>query len=119
MATCTQLQLSKRVPGTTVAFVEHRDAAGAASGCKPQYAAGTPRTASRILRCNREDRMNRLVRFVKSLRRREEGQDLLEYALLVALIALGAVLAVTLAGDQVEAIFTMIAAELAKAVAAA
>ena len=56
--------------------------------------------------------MDRLVRFVKSLARNEEGQDLLEYALLVALIALVAVAAVTAAGVEVQDIFTAIAAKL-------
>ena len=37
--------------------------------------------------------------------RNEEGQDLLEYALLVALIAIVAVAAVTAAGDKVKAVF--------------
>ena len=56
--------------------------------------------------------MSQLVAFVKSFARNEEGQDLLEYALLVALIALVAVGAVTLAGVQVNAIFGAIAAAL-------
>lgn len=56
--------------------------------------------------------MTRLVRFVKSLGRREEGQDLLEYALLVALIALIAAGAVAAAGIQVDAIFDQIAAAI-------
>jgi Flp pilus assembly pilin Flp len=47
--------------------------------------------------------------FVRSIVRKDEGQDLLEYALLVALIALGAVIAVTAAGDKVEAVFDAIA----------
>jgi len=41
--------------------------------------------------------------------RRDEGQDLLEYALLVALIALVAVGAITLAGSNVNIIFGRIA----------
>jgi Flp pilus assembly pilin Flp len=45
----------------------------------------------------------------QSLIRKDEGQDLLEYALLVALIALGAVLAVTAAGGKVSAVFQAIA----------
>ena len=45
----------------------------------------------------------------------EEGQDLLEYALLVGLIALVAIVAITSAGSSVNTIFTNIAAELAKA----
>jgi Flp pilus assembly pilin Flp len=47
--------------------------------------------------------------FIRSLVRKDEGQDLLEYALLVALIALGAVLAVTAAGDKVQEVFDAIA----------
>jgi pilus assembly protein Flp/PilA len=50
-----------------------------------------------------------LVNIVKWFARNEEGQDLLEYALLVALIALVAVAAVTAAGTNVSAIFTRIA----------
>jgi pilus assembly protein Flp/PilA len=53
-----------------------------------------------------------LVNFVKSFVRNEEGQDLLEYALLVALIALVAVAAVTAAGGSVNTIFSNIAAAL-------
>jgi pilus assembly protein Flp/PilA len=47
-----------------------------------------------------------------------EGQDLLEYALLVALIALVAVGAVTAAGTSVNTIFTNIAAKLSAAASA-
>lgn len=54
----------------------------------------------------------KLVTTVRSLVRREEGQDLLEYALLVALIALVAVGAITVAGGNVNNIFTRIAAAL-------
>ena len=50
--------------------------------------------------------------YLRGFVRKEEGQDLLEYALLVALIALGAVLAVTAAGDSVENIFNDISNEL-------
>jgi len=53
----------------------------------------------------------RLRRFVRA----DEGQDLLEYALLVALIALVAVAAVTAAGGSVNTIFTNIANALTKA----
>ena len=59
--------------------------------------------------------MNRLVNYVGSFVRKDEGQDLLEYALLVALIAIGAVAAVTLAGDQVRAVFNSIAAKIPSA----
>jgi pilus assembly protein Flp/PilA len=48
--------------------------------------------------------------------RDDEGQDLLEYALLVALIALVAIGAVQLAGTSVSNIFTSIANQLAAAI---
>ena len=50
-----------------------------------------------------------LNNFLSLLKKNEDGQDLLEYALLVALIAIVAVGAVTAAGNQVSAIFTQIA----------
>jgi pilus assembly protein Flp/PilA len=56
--------------------------------------------------------MTALVNFVNSIRRNEEGQDLLEYALLVALIAVVAVGAITAAGTSVQAAFTAIAAAI-------
>ena len=56
--------------------------------------------------------MFQLVNFVKTFARNEEGQDLLEYALLVALIALIAIGGVTLAGQSVNVIFTRIASAL-------
>jgi pilus assembly protein Flp/PilA len=52
---------------------------------------------------------------LRTIVRDEEGQDLLEYALLVALIALVAVAAVTAAGQSVNTIFSSIAAALGKA----
>ena len=62
--------------------------------------------------------MSQLVAFVNSFRRNEEGQDLLEYALLVALIALIALIAigaVGLAGGAVNTIFSNIATKLSAA----
>jgi pilus assembly protein Flp/PilA len=59
--------------------------------------------------------MSQLVTFVKSFARNEEGQDLLEYALLVALIALIAIGAVGAAGTAVNSIFTAIASALSTA----
>ena len=56
--------------------------------------------------------MMRLVNYVVSFVRKDEGQDLLEYALLVALIAIGAVAAVTLAGDKVSDVFNAIAGKI-------
>ena len=58
--------------------------------------------------------MSQLVAIVKSLRN-EEGQDLLEYALLVALIALIAIGAVAAAGGAVNNIFQAIANALSGA----
>jgi pilus assembly protein Flp/PilA len=58
--------------------------------------------------------LNLYTRF-QTLTRNEEGQDLLEYALLVALIALVAVGAITLAGTNVNTIFGRIATALAPA----
>jgi len=49
---------------------------------------------------------------MRTLWTREEGQDLLEYALLVALIALVCVGAITAAGANVNTIFAQIAAAL-------
>jgi Flp pilus assembly pilin Flp len=53
--------------------------------------------------------MHALVNFVNRVRRNDEGQDLLEYALLVALIAIVAAGAVGMAGTAVDGIFTAIA----------
>jgi Flp pilus assembly pilin Flp len=58
------------------------------------------------------DFINRL----RALARDTEGQDLIEYALLVGLISLVAVFAITQAGQSVLAIFTAIQASLAAAV---
>jgi pilus assembly protein Flp/PilA len=55
------------------------------------------------------------VNRMRALVTAEEGQDLLEYALLVALIALVAVAAVTAAGTSVNVIFGKIGAALATA----
>ena len=46
-----------------------------------------------------------ILRLTRILRQRDEGQDLLEYALLVALIALGAAGAVTTVGETVSTVF--------------
>ena len=55
------------------------------------------------------------INHVRAFIKNDEGQDLLEYALLVALIALVAVGAVTAAGTSVNSIFTTIAGSLANA----
>lgn len=56
--------------------------------------------------------MSKLLQFVRTLGREEEGQDLLEYALLIALIALIAIGAVTAAGQSVSTIFDRISGQL-------
>jgi pilus assembly protein Flp/PilA len=56
--------------------------------------------------------MRHLVSYLKPLMSQEEGQDLLEYALLVALIAIVAIGAVTAAGVSVNTIFTNVAARI-------
>jgi pilus assembly protein Flp/PilA len=62
---------------------------------------------------SREDaHMSQLVAFAKTFARNEDGQDLLEYALLVALIALIAIGAVGMAGTSVKTIFTTISTQL-------
>ena len=56
-----------------------------------------------------------LKKYVNAFVRDEEGQDLIEYALLVALISLVCVVALTDAGSQVNLIFENIAAKLTDA----
>jgi pilus assembly protein Flp/PilA len=55
--------------------------------------------------------MNLITR-LRSLLRNDSGQDLLEYALLVALIALVAVGAITMTGTKASDIFTAISNKL-------
>lgn len=54
----------------------------------------------------------KLVNQLRTFAKDDSGQDLLEYALLVALIALVAFGAVTLAGESVNTIFSSIAEKL-------
>jgi len=56
-----------------------------------------------------------MIRNWRSFLRAEDGQDLLEYALLIALIALVAVAAVTAAGTSVNTIFNNIATAITNA----
>ena len=56
--------------------------------------------------------MNLIINRLRSLVRDDSGQDLLEYALLVALIALVAVVGITAAGQNVNTIFGNIANKL-------
>ena len=53
-----------------------------------------------------------LIARIHSIVRDESGQDLIEYAMLVALIALGCVVAVTAAGTKVTNVFNAIVAAI-------
>ncbi len=53
--------------------------------------------------------MNYLLSYLTSFVRHDSGQDLLEYSLLVALIALVTIGAVTAAGVSINTIFTDVA----------
>jgi Flp pilus assembly pilin Flp len=55
-----------------------------------------------------------LINCLRALVSDDSGQDMLEYALLTALIALAAVVAVRAAGVEVSTIFDNIRAELAQ-----
>jgi pilus assembly protein Flp/PilA len=58
---------------------------------------------------------NYLRTYLRAFVRNDEGQDLLEYALLVALIAIVCILAITTTGTNVNAIFAEIGEELGNA----
>ena len=49
--------------------------------------------------------MPRVIVLITSLARNDDGQDLLEYALLMALIAVGAILTVTGLGQTITTFF--------------
>jgi len=59
--------------------------------------------------------ISNLIARVRVFTGQDEGQDLIEYALLVGLISLVAVVAIGLAGGSVNTIFTNIQTALAKA----
>jgi len=56
---------------------------------------------------------------ISQLTRDDSGQDLLEYAMLVALISLVSVVAVTNSGKAINTIFTSVATQLQAAAQAA
>ena len=60
-----------------------------------------------------------LIKRLRAFAREDEAQDLIEYALLVGLISLVAVVAITAAGGSVNDIFKAIQTQLAKAATAA
>jgi len=53
-----------------------------------------------------------MVRYLKSLRRREDGQALVEYALILGLIAVLAIGALTLLGGNITSILSTIAGKV-------
>jgi Flp pilus assembly pilin Flp len=56
--------------------------------------------------------MSLLTRFVAALRRDHEGQGLAEYALILALIAIVAILALIFLGSQISAILSTVGASV-------
>ena len=56
--------------------------------------------------------MFQVIEFVKRFSRKEEGQDLVEYAMLVALIALIAAVGVGLFGDAINGWFSGLAGDI-------
>jgi pilus assembly protein Flp/PilA len=56
--------------------------------------------------------MERFIELLKRLNRKEEGQDLVEYAMLVALIALIAAAGVGIFGDAINAWFSGLAGSI-------
>lgn len=59
-----------------------------------------------------EETHMKFINRIRQIVRQESGQDLIEYAMLVALIALGCVVAVTAAGDRVTDVFNNIVAAI-------
>ncbi len=54
--------------------------------------------------------------FLSKLHREESGQDLIEYALIAALIALGAVVGMDTVANEINSAFSIISAKLSNAV---
>lgn len=63
--------------------------------------------------------MNQVITRVRAFLSNEDGQDLIEYALLAALIALAAVVAMTATGTSINSVFNTISTRLTAAVPAA
>ena len=62
--------------------------------------------------------METFVSFITRLVREEEGQDMVEYALILGLVSIVAVIAVTATGDAVNQIWTAVAAAVSAAIPA-
>jgi len=65
---------------------------------------------------NLNDKMLKLSIKIKALLSDDRGQDLVEYALVVAIIALGATVAMTALSTEINTVFTSISTKLAAAV---
>ena len=78
-----------------------------------QHDAGTQPTMERR-------RMNNLMismtAKLQTLLKNEEGQDLVEYGLVVALVAFGAVAAMKILGTEISAVFSQISSTLSSAI---
>ena len=61
--------------------------------------------------------MLRLFLFVHSIVQREEGQDLVEYALVVALVAFGAIAGMQSLATSINSAFNIISSDLNSALA--
>jgi Flp pilus assembly pilin Flp len=64
---------------------------------------------SRIMLTAKEFIMHNLIAFFRNFFHRENGQTLSEYALILVLIAVVAIIAVTLLGNQITAVLNQIA----------
>ena len=60
--------------------------------------------------------MNRLMKVLSTLHREESGQDLIEYALLAALIALAATAGMSVVASDINNAFVKIGSKLSAAV---
>ena len=65
---------------------------------------------------NLNDKMLKLSIKIKALLSDDRGQDLVEYALVVAIIALGATVAMTSLSGEINTVFSNISTKLAAAV---
>jgi pilus assembly protein Flp/PilA len=63
------------------------------------------------------DKFTELLAKFRFLISREEGQDLVEYALLVALVSLGSVVALSTLAVDISSVFTTVGTTLTSAVA--
>jgi pilus assembly protein Flp/PilA len=57
-----------------------------------------------------------IINLVRALHRDESGQDLIEYALIAALIALGAVVGMDTVANEINSAFNIISQKLSNAV---